>query len=73
MPKTATVAAAANKSGYRLVPLALVRPSELKPQQQRRAHFKPADLEELPASIRDKGLINPITVRPAAKAKEAAS
>ncbi|AEB12967.1 ParB/RepB/Spo0J family partition protein [Marinithermus hydrothermalis] len=47
-------------TGLTRVPLALIRPN---PHQPRKA-FDPAALEELAASIREKGLLQPLLVRP---------
>ena len=44
----------------RTLPIALLRPNPFQP----RDHFDPEQLEELAASIRDKGIIQPIVVRP---------
>lgn len=44
----------------RTLPIALLRPNPFQP----RDHFDPEQLEELAASIRDKGIIQPIIVRP---------
>jgi ParB family chromosome partitioning protein len=44
----------------RTLPIALLRPNPFQP----RDHFDPELLEELAASIRDKGIIQPIVVRP---------
>lgn len=46
------------------IPIASVTLSQLEPQKQRRKHFKNEDLVELGESIKSKGLICPITVRP---------
>ncbi len=47
-------------AGVRTVPIESLKPN---PDQPRK-HFAPADLEELAASIRDKGVLQPILVRP---------
>jgi ParB family chromosome partitioning protein len=47
--------------GAREVPIELIRPNPGQP----RTHFAEAELEELAASIRQKGLLQPILVRPA--------
>lgn len=52
---------AAPRDGLALLPIAEVRPH---PDQPRR-HFDDAALDELAASIRTKGLVQPIVVRPA--------
>ncbi|NOT39173.1 MAG: ParB/RepB/Spo0J family partition protein [Alphaproteobacteria bacterium] len=44
----------------RTLPIALLKPNPFQP----RDHFDPEQLEELAASIRDKGIIQPIIVRP---------
>jgi ParB family transcriptional regulator, chromosome partitioning protein len=46
--------------GVRRLPIEAIQPN---PDQPRR-HFAPADLEELSASIRDRGVLQPILVRP---------
>ena len=48
-------------SGAREVPIELIRPNPDQP----RTHFAEAELEELAASIRRRGLLQPILVRPA--------
>jgi ParB/RepB/Spo0J family partition protein len=52
-------------STFVVLPVTSIVPSQLVPQIQRRARFKDEDITELAASIKAKGLINPITVRPA--------
>src|SRR4051812_8459112 len=47
------------------IPIAAIVLSQIEPQVRRREHFKQEDLTELGESIRTKGLICPITVRPA--------
>mgnify|MGYP001093486257 CR=1 FL=1 len=47
-------------AGVRVVPIESLKPN---PDQPRK-HFAPAELEELAASIRDKGVLQPILVRP---------
>ncbi|SFS33939.1 ParB/RepB/Spo0J family partition protein [Brevundimonas viscosa] len=47
-------------AGVRAVPIESLKPN---PDQPRK-HFAPGDLEELAASIRDKGVLQPILVRP---------
>ncbi|MBL9096602.1 MAG: ParB/RepB/Spo0J family partition protein [Alphaproteobacteria bacterium] len=44
----------------RTLPIALLRPNPFQPRE----HFEPEALEELANSIRDKGIIQPIIVRP---------
>jgi ParB/RepB/Spo0J family partition protein len=44
----------------RTLPIALLRPNPFQPRE----HFDPEALEELAASVRDKGVIQPIIVRP---------
>jgi ParB/RepB/Spo0J family partition protein len=46
------------------IPIAAIQLSQLEPQLRRREHFKKEDLTELAESIKTKGLICPITVRP---------
>ena len=52
--------APAEQRAPRMLPIALLRPNPFQP----RDHFDPEALEELAASIRDKGIIQPIVVRP---------
>jgi ParB/RepB/Spo0J family partition protein len=52
--------------GYAALPLTSIVPSQLVPQIKRRSHFKDQELAELADSIKSKGLISPITVRPIA-------
>jgi ParB family chromosome partitioning protein len=47
------------------ISLALIDPNPLQP----RIEFKPEELEELAASIKAQGLLQPVTVRPAAKGR----
>jgi ParB family chromosome partitioning protein len=47
-------------AGRRLVPIELIRPSALQP----RRHFAEDELEALAQSIRDKGILQPVLVRP---------
>lgn len=54
-------AGAAGEAGMRETPIELIRRN---PDQPRR-HFVEADLEELASSIREKGVLQPILVRPA--------
>ena len=56
-----TPAAEAASTGVRTVPIELIRRN---PDQPRR-HFDDAEIDALAASIREKGLIQPILVRPA--------
>lgn len=46
------------------LPINAISVSEFTPQWHRRKRFKPEDLTELAESIKNQGLINPITVRP---------
>lgn len=46
------------------LPINAISVSEFTPQWHRRKRFKPEDLAELAESIKNQGLINPITVRP---------
>lgn len=48
---------------YRRIPVAAIRPNPFQPRRE----FPPAELAELEASIRAGGLLQPITVRPAAE------
>jgi ParB family chromosome partitioning protein len=48
--------------GLRQVPIEAIRPSAFQP----RRHFADAELDELAASIREKGILQPLLVRPAA-------
>jgi ParB family chromosome partitioning protein len=50
----------AEQRAPRTLPIALLRPNPFQPRE----HFDPEALEELAASIRDKGVIQPIIVRP---------
>ncbi len=60
--ETAEIAHASDPAeGVRDIPLELISAN---PDQPRR-HFSPAELAELEASIRDKGVLQPILVRPA--------
>lgn len=56
----AEVVAAPAGAGLRMAPIETLHPN---PDQPRKI-FDPADLEELAASIRDKGVLQPILVRP---------
>lgn len=47
-------------AGVRLLPIELLKPNPDQPRKQ----FTPADLEELTLSIRDRGVLQPILVRP---------
>jgi len=51
---------AGSPTGVRVVPIESLKPN---PDQPRK-HFAPAELDELAASIRDKGVLQPILVRP---------
>jgi ParB family chromosome partitioning protein len=62
----APVAEGARPTGATEIPLELVKPN---PHQPRR-RFDEAELEELAASIREKGVLQPILVRPAMHAGE---
>lgn len=50
-----------------IVPIHEIALSMTESQQQRRARFSEAQLEELAASIRDHGVLQPIIVRPLEK------
>lgn len=52
--------APAEQRAPRTLPIALLRPNPFQPRE----HFDPEALEELATSIRDKGVIQPIIVRP---------
>jgi ParB family transcriptional regulator, chromosome partitioning protein len=52
--------ASAEQRAPRMLPIALLRPNPFQPRE----HFEPEALEELANSIRDKGIIQPIIVRP---------
>jgi ParB family chromosome partitioning protein len=52
--------APAEQRAPRTLPIALLRPNPFQPRE----HFDPEALEELTASIREKGVIQPIVVRP---------
>lgn len=47
-------------SPYREIPMASIRPNRYQPRHD----FKPGELEELEASLKSSGLLQPITVRP---------
>jgi ParB family chromosome partitioning protein len=49
--------------GLRQVPIEAIRPSAFQP----RRHFADAELDELAASIQEKGILQPLLVRPAAE------
>src|SRR5436305_9191999 len=51
----------ADIGGARTVPIESIRPSPLQP----RGHFGEAELDGLAASIREKGIVQPLLVRPA--------
>jgi ParB family chromosome partitioning protein len=53
-------AASADKRGLRFIPIELLRPNPNNP----RKHFAEAELEDLARSIREKGLLQPLVVRP---------
>lgn len=53
-----------------LIPILSIALSHLEPQKRRREYFKPQDITELADSIKQHGLINPITVRPNGKGYE---
>jgi ParB family transcriptional regulator, chromosome partitioning protein len=55
--------------GLRQVPIEAIRPSAFQP----RRHFADAELDELAASIREKGILQPLLVRPAAEEDSEAS
>jgi len=50
----------AEQRAPRTLPIALLRPNPFQPRE----HFEPEALEELATSIRDKGILQPILVRP---------
>ena len=52
---------AADRSAMRNVALSRIRPNPFQPRRT----FEPQELEELEASLRANGLLNPVTVRPA--------
>ncbi len=54
--------AAAPRGGQRRVPIEFIRPNPFNPRKS----FRDAELDELAASIREKGIIQPIVVRAAA-------
>jgi len=55
------IAATAERSGAKRVPIELVHPNPRNP----RRHFRDEDLADLAQSIREKGVVQPILVRPA--------
>lgn len=59
-PETASAAASDSATRQRTLPVAFLRPNR---HQPRRA-FKDEELQDLAASIRDKGVLQPILVRP---------
>jgi ParB family chromosome partitioning protein len=60
--EAAGAAPAAPAAAVRTVPIEAVRPSPLQP----RRHFAEAEIEALAQSIREKGILQPLLVRPAA-------
>jgi len=54
---------AANSEGLREIPIELIHRNPDQPRQ----HFSEAEIDELTASIRDKGVLQPILVRPSPK------
>lgn len=58
------------RSNTILIPILEIVVSRLDPQKRRRLHFNAQEIAELGQSIRDHGLINPITVRPIPGAKK---
>jgi ParB family chromosome partitioning protein len=61
VPSAATLPGApVEQRAPRTLPIALLRPNPYQPRE----HFDPEALEELAASVRDKGVIQPIIVRP---------
>lgn len=61
VPSAATLPGApVEQRAPRTLPIALLRPNPFQPRE----HFDPEALEELVASVRDKGVIQPIIVRP---------
>jgi ParB family chromosome partitioning protein len=63
-PATATPERARNQ---RRVPIEYLRPNPRNP----RRHFSDAELDDLAASIKERGIIQPVVVRPVAGAKDA--
>src|SRR5579871_5002783 len=61
--EAAGAAPAAPAAAVRTVPIEAVRPSPLQP----RRHFAEAEIEALAQSIREKGILQPLLVRPAAE------
>jgi ParB family transcriptional regulator, chromosome partitioning protein len=59
---TATISAVASPSEYQRLPLDSIRPNPYQPRRE----FDEAELAELQASLKVSGLLQPITVRPAA-------
>lgn len=57
----ATTTATADQSGLQRIPVAKIRPNPFQPRKD----FKPEELADLEASIRESGLLQPITVRSA--------
>ncbi|MBL8998439.1 MAG: ParB/RepB/Spo0J family partition protein [Gemmatimonadales bacterium] len=61
----AVSAVAEPESALRSIPLGLIRPNPLQPRKE----FKPEDLADLESSLRTSGLLQPVTVRPAASGR----
>jgi ParB family transcriptional regulator, chromosome partitioning protein len=57
--------AAADPGAARTVPIETIRPSRFQP----RRHFAEAELEELAQSVREKGIVQPLLVRPIEEAE----
>ncbi len=55
--------------GYRTVPVASITPNPYQPRRE----FEPEQLQELAASIRESGLLQPLVVRPAGRTAPAGS
>lgn len=58
----AATTAGAEQSGLQRIPIARIRPNPFQPRKE----FKPEELADLETSIRESGLLQPITVRTAA-------
>jgi len=57
---------AAQDQGVRRLPISAIRPNPYQPRKE----FRPEELAELESSLRTSGLIQPVTVRPAAAADD---
>jgi ParB family chromosome partitioning protein len=65
-PATAAAASMVPEEGHRLLPIDMIKPSPLNP----RKNFSPTELDELATSIKQRGLVQPLLVRPAGNGEE---